>query len=457
MALLGGIQGWLDQPKDEGALLGNREFLATALMEIGNLFSGQQSGSGLQKVLGMSQMMDQRQERERKRKAQEKLGQVFSGGGIGAATQQTGTIGPTQANAAASPLLGMAPEQRALLGAAFEVSPEAGLNLYGSLSKNATETAKLQRQEQFIQQAASNPPPGQDPQQWAAFVRLNPEKAMEFAYKPKSPKDNIITVGNTVLDATTMRPIFQAPKDPEPAFGNSAESRAVDYLIRTGRMTQEQAAAWLAGKTVTGPNGQMDFLTPFQVPAAGGSPTVPAGSPVPQDPGAVQPVMGAAGAPGLQSLRAPVKPEEKPLSAEAAARVALVKEGVKAVDGVRSVVLGPDGKSINRTAIASMWSGIPGSEGSQIRNLIENAIGNRLRIETGAAATAEETNKLLNRYLPKPWDNEATVKQKLDGLRQYFAEFEALTRTPTSAPPNANPAPAGSGIIRFDAEGNRIQ
>jgi hypothetical protein len=45
-------------------------------------------------------------------------------------------------------------------------------------------------------------------------------------------------------------------------FGNSAEGRAAQALVDEGILTRAQAAAWLAGKTVNGPNGQVDFLTP---------------------------------------------------------------------------------------------------------------------------------------------------------------------------------------------------
>jgi hypothetical protein len=56
-----------------------------------------------------------------------------------------------------------------------------------------------------------------------------------------------------------VEPPSNAPASP---FGNSAEARAVQVLIDSGLLTREQAAAWLVGKTATGPNGQVDILTP---------------------------------------------------------------------------------------------------------------------------------------------------------------------------------------------------
>jgi hypothetical protein len=58
-------------------------------------------------------------------------------------------------------------------------------------------------------------------------------------------------------------PIRGGP-DAAGGFGSSAEGRAVQALVDEGVLTRAQGAAWLAGKTVTGPNGQADFLTPGQ-------------------------------------------------------------------------------------------------------------------------------------------------------------------------------------------------
>lgn len=45
-------------------------------------------------------------------------------------------------------------------------------------------------------------------------------------------------------------------------FGNTPEARAIQVLVDSGKMTRQQAAEWLAGKQVIGPNGQVDFRTP---------------------------------------------------------------------------------------------------------------------------------------------------------------------------------------------------
>jgi hypothetical protein len=56
-------------------------------------------------------------------------------------------------------------------------------------------------------------------------------------------------------------PIRGGP-DAAGGFGNSAEGRAAQALVDEGILTRAQAAAWLSGKTVMGPNGQADFLMP---------------------------------------------------------------------------------------------------------------------------------------------------------------------------------------------------
>ena len=131
-----------------------------------------------------------------------------------------------------------------------------------------------------------------------------------------------------------------------------------------------------------------------------------------------------------------ISPEGHP--GDTAAKVALVREGVRAVGDVSSV-FAPDGGNINRTAIAEAWGNIPGTEGARLRNLVENAIGNRLRIESGAAASEVEVRRMADRYLPKPYMNDREIQQRLAGLRQYFTDFE------TALLPGGRQVPAAGG------------
>lgn len=67
--------------------------------------------------------------------------------------------------------------------------------------------------------------------------------------------------------------------------------------------------------------------------------------------------------------------------------------------------------------------------GSDIKNAVGTgeydsvgfaAVDNMLRIATGAAAPDTEIRRYMNSYLPKPGDNEATIKKKLDLMESQF-------------------------------------
>jgi Transglycosylase SLT domain len=55
-------------------------------------------------------------------------------------------------------------------------------------------------------------------------------------------------------------PIRGAPEGAP--LGDSAEGKALQVLVDQGMLTLPQAAAWMAGKPVSGPNGQLDFFMP---------------------------------------------------------------------------------------------------------------------------------------------------------------------------------------------------
>src|SRR5690606_14964770 len=92
-------------------------------------------------------------------------------------------------------------------------------------------------------------------------------------------------------------------------------------------------------------------------------------------PGAPASTPAAPGAPGgIQGVTVSTQPP-KPMSAEAAARSALVKEGMDAVETFKSAVI--KNGAVDRGLVTSAWMNIPGTEGARLRNLLENAIGNR--------------------------------------------------------------------------------
>ncbi len=92
-------------------------------------------------------------------------------------------------------------------------------------------------------------------------------------FDPKTNQSRGMTVpraGLTMVEAPAAAP-SQAPM----FKGTSVEAQALNELVRTNKLTREQAAKLGAGKTITGPNGQIIFMTPdgvFSRPQEGAAP-----------------------------------------------------------------------------------------------------------------------------------------------------------------------------------------
>lgn len=145
----------------------------------------------------------------------------------------------------------------------------------------------------------------------------------------------------------------------------------------------------------------------------------------------------------------------KPMTGDAAARFALATEGSAALEDVRKAIIKPDG-TIDRGAVFSTYSDM-GSKG--IRNALNNAIGNRIRIESGANVTDPEFARNTQRFLPNPTDSDETIRRKLETLQSYFDEVQK-TMGPkgmtTGAASGSLPEgiPAGSELIQTNSDGS---
>lgn len=198
------------------------------------------------------------------------------------------------------------------------------------------------------------------------------------------------------------------------------------------------------------PDGTIDRVAIPRAELSGG---VPAAPPQPS-------AQGGGPTPGSRVVSSQAPP---PASAEAGARIALVREGMAAVRQAEQMLF--RNGNFDRSLAASAWvaGNVPGAggltgAGQLLRNALGNAIANRLRIESGAALTAQEVENMMQRYMPQPTDTEETARQKLRSLEQYFREFEQAVRPgrggPELAPPEEQrrdgipPPPAGFEIVR---------
>lgn len=198
------------------------------------------------------------------------------------------------------------------------------------------------------------------------------------------------------------------------------------------------------------PDGTIDRVAIPRAELSGG---VPAAPPQPS-------AQGGGPTPGSRVVSSQAPP---PASAEAGARIALVREGMAAVRQAEQMLF--RNGNFDRSLATSAWvaGNVPGAggltgAGQLLRNALGNAIANRLRIESGAALTAQEVENMMQRYMPQPTDTEETARQKLRSLEQYFGEFEQAVRPgrggPELAPPEEQrrdgipPPPAGFEIVR---------
>lgn len=247
---------------------------------------------------------------------------------------------------------------------------------------------------------------------------------------------------------------------------------AADFQRRGGQVFERVNPTTNAIERVLVP-GPLPAGFPAPVPFSQPAPTPNAADPgtrgpttiAPPQPGAPMPPAAPPPQPAAPVSAAPTDPNaprvlssspprvnNEPMGADAAARVALVREGTRAVLDLENRIISDRG--IDRNLLAGMWAGVPVGESAQYLNLVANAIGNRLRIETGAVIGRDEEINMARRYLPRPWDSPELVRQKLAGLRTYFTDFEQLTSPggrnmpPASqAAPGTQPnaAPAGAG------------
>lgn len=105
---------------------------------------------------------------------------------------------------------------------------------------------------------------------------------------------------------------------------------------------------------------------------------------------------------------------------EEAAKLSLLFTGLSALDEIEPKVIDPKTGAINRKNLALMAIDAPGSNGRLILTALYQAIWAQARPQTGAAVATVEREDFINMYGPKLTDNDATVKYKLQSLRDLI-------------------------------------
>ncbi len=124
------------------------------------------------------------------------------------------------------------------------------------------------------------------------------------------------------------------------------------------------------------------------------------------------------------------------MTPEQAGKAQLYASGLSSAKTAQSLIVNQKTDKIDYNLITTMYTNMPGTDGAMARSNMEDAVANVLYIKTGAAATPGEVQQQMVIYMPRPWDNEKTVRDKLDRFNLFMEG--AMGRT------KAQPSHAGS-------------
>ncbi|RWK79630.1 MAG: hypothetical protein EOR51_12015 [Mesorhizobium sp.] len=230
--------------------------------------------------------------------------------------------------------------------------------------------------------------------------------------------------------------------------GNSVDAQALNWLVDNNKVTREQAAQIAAGKTITGPNGEMMFLTPAGIvaqmpgqapqaitaPAATSPTPAPAPAPTPapaappmQTPPAAAPAPAAStspradnssnGRPGIIPLTDPKSTTKPPNEAQlrnqqlytvVAPELGIVEETFPALSDLGN-------QAWSQLPLGADYMTTP--EFQRASNSLKTIIASYLYSTSGATATPSEVDNQASILTPKPGEAKASVDDKLSRIR----------------------------------------
>lgn len=245
--------------------------------------------------------------------------------------------------------------------------------------------------------------------------------------------------------------------------GSSVEAQSLNGLIDSGTLTEDQAQQLGAGKTVSGPNGEIIFMTPQGVFAGQDGKATPLVPPQPAQQQLQQPYVDLFGTGG--GSPAPAAPAAQSAPAAPAQRQGMIPiTGPKVtVDeskagGFADRMVQADKDLAGVGDVATGWAGTFGnlvSDNDYIPDSAESRfmtsdfqkfdqarrafINSQLRRESGAAIGKDEYANANKMYFPMPGDSKDTIAQKA-AARQ--AAIKAMIRDagPTYGKPKADEA-----------------
>jgi len=267
-----------------------------------------------------------------------------------------------------------------------------------------------QDQQRLVGQAASWAYQANDPQKW----EQGRKQWLDMGYDigPFQSREALISQATTIQDRMSQANAdrtynLAASKDAREASasaggvfgGNSVEAQSLNYLIQQGKISPEQAAQLGAGKTVTGPGGEVIFMTPQGVFGGGGQQSGQPGAP----PG---------GAPPQQSGMIPIT---QPKMTEGQSNAALYADRMRSSNS--TIGEHPTaGTNLYDRTVSNAPFGLGNYAVSDEYRATEQAerdfINATLRRESGAVISPQEFDNARKQYFPQPGDDPNTLSQK---------------------------------------------
>jgi|GEM_PF-6114305 len=251
--------------------------------------------------------------------------------------------------------------------------------------------------------------------------------------------------------------------------GNSVEAQALNGLMDSGGLTPEQAQQLGAGKTITGPNGELIFMTPQGVfgqakPGGPAIPIVPQGAPQQQAaPIAPQaPPPPAATAPASPTAVSP-RAENAPTGADRPGMIPLtgakskppneqqmrdnklysvVAPELDIVEKNFSALSNPSDQALSAIPHGSDYGAdyLKSPEYQRASNSLKTIIASYLYSVSGATAAPAEVENQAAILTPKPGEAKQSLNDKLARIRQMV---DAIKTGGSGAPPAGNAGPGG--------------
>lgn len=261
------------------------------------------------------------------------------------------------------------------------------------------------------------------------------------------------------------------PGQPKPVFsGQSVEGQALNGMVESGALTRDQAMTIGAGKTITGPKGEVIFMTPQGIVAQ-----MPGNSPQSAIPIPTQPQV------------APAQPQAIPPQAvQPQTQIPSQEQSQIPQSNIPGIALtGPKTSGMNTSqGLAAGFADRMSRSIDQIVNnkdagtdYVQNALGSvplvgnsmvsdeyqvfnqarrdfinaQLRRESGAAIAPSEIENATEQYMPRPGDSPAVLAQKEKAL---MLALDAMVReagpsySPPKQPQEQQAPPSGGFSIR---------